>query len=30
MEIPPRTVTDAYLASRGLQLDIAFDVDLGS
>jgi hypothetical protein len=29
MEIPPRTVTDAYLASRGVQLDLAFDVDLG-
>ena len=29
MEIPPRTVTDAYLARRGVQLDIAFDVDLG-
>ena len=29
MEIPPRTVTDAYLASRGVPLDIAFDVDLG-
>jgi hypothetical protein len=29
MEIPPRIVTDAYLARRGMQLDIAFDVDLG-
>jgi len=29
MEILPRTATDAYLARRGVQLDIAFDVDLG-
>lgn len=29
MQIPPRTATDAYLARRGVQLDIAFDVDLG-
>ena len=29
MKIPRRTVTDAYLARRGAQLDIAFDLDLG-
>ena len=29
MNIPPRTATDSYLAGMGLQLDIAFDVDLG-
>jgi hypothetical protein len=29
VNIPPRTVTDSYLAGMGLQLGIAFDVDLG-
>jgi hypothetical protein len=29
MKIPRRTATDAYLAGRGVQLDIAFDMDLG-
>jgi len=29
VNIPPRTATDSYLAGMGLQLDIAFDVDLG-
>lgn len=29
MKIPPRTVTDQYLARRGEHLDIVFDADLG-
>jgi hypothetical protein len=29
VEIPPGTVTDQYLARRGEQLDVVFDVDLG-
>jgi hypothetical protein len=29
VKIPPRTVTDLYLAHRGEHLDVVFDVDLG-
>lgn len=29
MKVPPRTVTDLYLARTGKHLDIVFDVDLG-
>jgi hypothetical protein len=29
VEIPPRTVTDDYLASVGETLDVVFDLDLG-
>jgi hypothetical protein len=29
VKIPPRTVTDQYLARRGEHLDVVFDVDLG-
>jgi len=29
MTIPERTATDNYLTRAGLELDIAFDVDLG-
>jgi hypothetical protein len=29
VKIPPRTVTDQYLARKGEHLDVVFDVDLG-